>query len=184
MNVYDFDKTIYKNDSTADFFLFCIKRHPAILKLIPSICAGFAKHYILKRCTKTQFKERIFEFVKYIDYEKDISDFWVKNKHKIKDFYLENQRDDDVIISASPQFVLEPVCKELGIKYLICSQVDTNTGKYDGINCHGKEKVRRYREIFGTAAVHEFYSDSKSDTPLAEISQKPFLVKGNKIKPW
>ncbi|MBQ2944753.1 MAG: haloacid dehalogenase-like hydrolase [Ruminococcus sp.] len=184
MNVYDFDKTIYKNDSTADFFLFCTKRHPVILKLIPSIGAWFLKHYVLKKCTKTQFKEKIFQFVKYIDYEKDIADFWVKNKKKIKRFYLENQKEDDVIISASPLFVLEPICKELGIKHLLCSKVDIKTGKYDGINCHGTEKVRRYREVFGDTSVQEFYSDSRSDTPLAEISEKPFLVKGNKIKPW
>ena len=84
MNVYDFDKTIYKNDSTADFFLYCLRKHPRIICTIPSICAGFAKHYIFKRCTKTQFKEKIFNFVKYIDYEKDITDFWNKNKKKIK----------------------------------------------------------------------------------------------------
>lgn len=184
MNVYDFDKTIYKNDSTADFFIFCMKRHPAILKLMPSITAWYIRHYVLKKCSKTEFKERIFQFVKYIDYEKDIADFWAKNKRKIKGFYLENQKDDDVIISASPLFVIKPVCDELGIKHLMASNVDVKTGKYDGINCHGKEKVRRYREVFGDTPVQEFYSDSRSDTPLAEIAEKPFLVKGNKIKPW
>ena len=30
MNVYDFDKTIYYGDSTADFYLFCLKRHKKI----------------------------------------------------------------------------------------------------------------------------------------------------------
>lgn len=33
MNVYDFDKTIYAGDSTIDFYLFCLKRQPAILQL-------------------------------------------------------------------------------------------------------------------------------------------------------
>ena len=27
MNVYDFDKTIYDGDSTADFYLFSLRRH-------------------------------------------------------------------------------------------------------------------------------------------------------------
>ncbi len=184
MNVYDFDKTIYKYDSTADFFLYCMRKHPKIIKLIPSICLWFTKHYILKSCTKTEFKERIMQFVKYIEYEKDIKDFWDKNKKKIKSFYIKQQKKDDVIISASPTFVLEPICKELGIENLICSRVDVKTGKYTGLNCHGKEKVIRYREIFGNIAVDEFYSDSKSDTPMAQIAEKPFLVKGNKITYW
>lgn len=184
MNVYDFDKTIYNGDSTADFFLYCMRKHPAIIKLIPSICLWFTKHYILKSCTKTEFKEKIMQFVKYIDYKRDIAEFWSKHKNKIKKFYIKQQMKDDVIISASPAFVLEPICKELKIQHLLCSRVDVETGKYTGFNCHGKEKVLRYREAFGEEKVDEFYSDSKSDTPMAEIAEKSFLVKGNKILPW
>ena len=36
MNVYDFDKTIYDGDSTADFYIFSLKRHKKILLLAPS----------------------------------------------------------------------------------------------------------------------------------------------------
>jgi len=80
MNVYDFDKTIYKNDSTADFFLYCLRKHPRIIGILPSICAGFVKYYIFRKGTKTQFKEKIFKFVNYIDYEKDIREFWNKKQ--------------------------------------------------------------------------------------------------------
>lgn len=184
MNVYDFDKTIYKSDSTADFFLYSLKKHPKIFLLLPGIFAGWFKFYILKKGTKTQFKSKIMKFVKYIDYKKDIDTFWNKNEHKIKDFYTTQQKEDDVIISASPTFILEPVCKKLGIKHLMCSEFDRITGLYSGENCHGKEKVKRYREIFGNAQIDEFYSDSYSDTPLAEIAEKAFMVKGNKITPW
>ena len=34
MNVYDFDKTIYDGDSTADFYLFSLGRHKKILTLL------------------------------------------------------------------------------------------------------------------------------------------------------
>lgn len=184
MNVYDFDKTIYKNDSTADFFLYCLRKHPRIIGILPSICAGFIKYYIFRKGTKTQFKEKIFKFVNYIDYEKDISEFWNKNKDKIKDFYIKQQQKDDVIISASPRFVLAPICKELGIDNLICSEVDVHSGKYNGENCHGEEKVLRFRAIYKEDKVDKFYSDSRSDTPMALISAEPFIIKGNTIKPW
>ena len=184
MNVYDFDKTIYNGDSTADFFLYCLKKHPKIAILFPSILAGFVKFYVLKIGTKTQFKQKIMRFVKYIDYKKDIEDFWNKKESGIKDFYKAQQKEDDIIISASPYFVVEPMCKTLGIKHIICSPVDKTNGDYTGENCHGKEKVVQFNIKFPDSTIDEFYSDSYSDTPLAEIANKAYMVKGDKITPW
>lgn len=184
MNVYDFDKTIYDGDSTADFYIFSLKRHKKILLLAPSLLCAFVKFYVFKSGTKTQFKEKMYRFLKYCDIKKDVSDFWKINKSKIKSFYKKQQRCDDVIISASPEFLLTPICEKLGIKYLMASIVDKSTGKYTGVNCHGKEKERRYREKFNNAQIDEFYSDSYSDTPLARISKKAFIVKGDKILDW
>lgn len=183
MNVYDFDKTIYYNDSTSDFYMFCLKRHPAIAKHFPKTMLAFIK-YLLRINTKTQFKEVMYRFLLEVDIEKDLADFWETHKHKIKPFYLEHKNEDDVIISASPEFLLEPICKQVGINYMMASIVDPKTGKYTGINCHGKEKVRRFRERFGDAKIDEFYSDAYCDTPLAEIAEKSFMVKGDKISPW
>ena len=66
----------------------------------------------------------------------------------------------------------------------MASKVDKKTGKYEGINCHGKEKVRRFYEMFPNGKIDDFYSDSYSDSPLAEISKKAFLVKGDELKDW
>ena len=184
MNVYDFDKTIYDGDSTADFYIFSLKRHKKILLLAPSLIGAFLKFYVFKIGTKTQFKEKMYKFLKYCDIQKDINDFWNINIDKIKPFYKNQQQKDDVIISASPEFLLAPICKTLKINYLMASVVDEHTGKYNGINCHGEEKVRRYREMFGDTKIHEFYSDSYSDTPLAKISEKTFIVKGNRLLDW
>lgn len=184
MNVYDFDKTIYDGDSTADFYIFSLKRHKKILLLAPSLIGAFLKFYVFKIGTKTHFKEKMYRFLTYCDLEKDIPDFWERHIGRIKNFYKNQQKPDDVIISASPYFLLEPACKSLGITHLLASNVDKNTGKYNGINCHGEEKVRRYREKFGNAEINEFYSDSYSDTPLAKISNKAFIVKGEELSEW
>ena len=53
-----------------------------------------------------------------------------------------------------------------------------------GKNCRGIEKVNRLKEEYKDFIIKEFYSDSKSDIYLAEISEKSFLVKKNKIKEW
>ena len=126
----------------------------------------------------------MYRFLHYVDIDKDLGDFWESHKDNIKGWYYKNQQPDDVIISASPEFLLKPICKELGIKYLMASKVNQTTGIYDGINCHGKEKVRRFYEKFPKGEIDEFYSDSYSDSPLADISKKAFLVKGNELKNW
>lgn len=184
MNAYDFDKTIYDGDSTADFYIFCLKRHKGIILLAPSLLCAFCKFYIFRRGTKTQFKEKMYKFLQKCDIDRDVEDFWDKNSCKIKSFYFEQKKCDDVIISASPEFLLEPICEKLKINSLIASKVDRHSGKYTGINCHGKEKVRRFYEHFGKIEIEEFYSDSKSDTPMAEISKKAFLVDGGIISEW
>lgn len=185
MNAYDFDKTIYDGDSTADFYLFSIKRHKKIITLLPSLLCAFIKFYVFKKGTKTQFKEKMYRFLNYCDLNKDLDDFWSINKHKIKKFYLSNKKSDDVIISASPRFLLEPICNHLGIKTLIASEVDCKNGKYTGVNCHGEEKVRRFYSVFDSETkVNEFYSDSYSDEPMAKIAKKAFMVKKDKINNW
>ena len=184
MNVYDFDKTIYHGDSTAHFYLYCLKTQPSTWKWLPyqGLCAI---PFALGIMEKTAFKQRFYKFfssVKNID--KTVEEFWNIHKYNIKEFYYKTQQEDDVIISASPYFLLEPIIKELGIKYLMASNVDRFTGKYDGINCHGKEKVRRFYEVFPDGFINDFYSDSLSDSPLAEIAEKAYMVKGHDLFPW
>lgn len=183
MNVYDFDNTIYNGDSTFDFYLFCLKRHKNTVKCFPLLAKSFFRYYVLKKGSKTDFKENMYSFLSLIDTEKEVLSFWKHHKHKIKEWYYVNQKDNDVIISASPEFLLKPICKEIGVKYLIASKVSPEDGKYSGINCHGEEKVRRFKEQFNQK-IDNFYSDSYSDTPLALISEKAFIVKGDKVIKW
>lgn len=185
MNVYDFDKTIYKNDSTADFYFFELKRNPKILLLLPSLVWA-ALLWQLGFIEKKQFKERFYRFLSRIDnIDFELEEFWNVNQCKIKDFYKEHQKEDDVVISASPEFLLKPICARLGIKYMYASKVDKKSGKYSGENCWGEEKPKRFYEAFGEGtAIDEFYSDSYSDTPLAKIAKKSFIVKGENLSEW
>ena len=183
MNVYDFDKTIYDGDSTMHFYLFCLRRHPRIFPLAVPLVRGAIKYYVLNRGTKTMMKEKMYRFLLKIDIERDIPDFWAKNRRKIKRWYLEQKQESDLVISASPYFLLRPICDELGIKHLIASDVDVKTGLYTGENCHGDEKVRLFKEKYG-GEIDEFYSDSHNDDPLARLSKKAFMVKGSKLTPW
>ena len=95
MNVYDFDKTIYSGDSTADFYIFSLKRHKKIITLAPSLLGSVIKFYVFKKGTKTDFKQVMYRFLRYCDIDKDVNDFWEINQSKIKKYYLKQKRDDD-----------------------------------------------------------------------------------------
>ena len=53
--------------------------------------------------------------------DSDVTEFWDNNSRKIKSFYLRQRRDDDVILSACIDVVLEEICKRLNIKNYIAS---------------------------------------------------------------
>ena len=88
------------------------------------------------------------------------------------------------MISASPEFLLAPACRMLGIRAPIASRVDVQTGRYTGANCKGEEKPRRLREAYPDAVIDDFYSDSRSDAPLARMAKRAWLVKGDERTPW
>lgn len=184
MNIYDFDGTIYDGDSALDFWLYCIKRKPAVLKKLPQQISGFIL-YILRKTDKTGFKERFYSFLNELDNAQElVVSFWNDNENKIKRWYLEQKRDDDIIISASPQFLLKVVCDGVGIKNLIASRVDIKTGICEGKNCKGAEKVERLKAEFPNVKIDNFYSDTLSDEPLARLASKSYIVKGDKLKKW
>lgn len=185
MNVYDFDKTIYDGDSTQHFYFHCLKHHPKIIIWLPYQAWMFLL-YVLGFYSKTQFKERFYKFFKSVkNIESEVERFWDKNISGIKKWYLYNQKDTDIIISASPEFLLKPICNRLGIKSLIASRVNLKDGKYTGLNCYGEEKVSRLRSEMGDIEYDYFYSDSLSDEPLALLSSKgSFIVIGNTLVPW
>ena len=183
MNVYDFDGTIYNGDSTVDFWKYSLIRHPLAMISLFSAVFGLTL-YLFGVVTKTGFKQRFYKFLKYIpDIELELSRFWDKHEHKIKCWYLTKKKRNDIIISASPEFLLKPVCDKLEV-FLIASKVDKYTGIYTGENCYGEEKIRRLEAEYPNIKIDSFYSDSKSDSPLAQISRNAYWVSGDEIIPW
>lgn len=185
MNVYDFDNTIYDGESTFDFFLCCIKHDKRFLKLLPLLVRKLIKY---KLCLISN-EELIFyaekyaaEFFKYMpDLDDVVCEFWDKNIHKIKPYYAGTRRDDDVVISASCDFLLLEAAKRLGIKNLICSTIDRKTGKV-GEMCFRANKPTLFKKHFPDAKIDTFYTDSMNDKPLIDLAETAYLVKGNKLK--
>lgn len=186
MNVFDFDKTIFDGDSTVKFYKYCLFKYPKVLLYVPSMAVGFAKYYIFKKGTKTECKQNFYRFLTEIDnVDKAVEDFWNKNEKGIFEWYKKIHQNSDIVISASPEFLLEPICKRLNVSKMMASRVDKHTGKYIGENCHGEEKVRRFYEYCPDGKIDFFYSDSISDLPLAKIAEKAFVIdKSGNVHEW
>ena len=184
VNVYDFDKTIFDGDRTQKFYLYLLKKYPKLIIYLPKQFICFIP-FILGLMPKTVFKEKFYSCFKLIeDIEQDVLNFWEINITGIKSFYYNNKKDTDIIISASPEFLLKPICQKLGIKHLIASKVDKKTGKYTGLNCYGNEKVIRLNSEIPNTQIKEFYSDSFSDEPLAKLAEKSYIVLGEQLFDW
>jgi len=182
VNLYDFDDTIYKGNSLFHFFKFCYKRgfikNSQILKI-----PGQAFLFKTKNITRTEFHDYMFSWVKDIpNIEAILNEFWELHKKNIKDFYLEKaDKSNDIILSASPEFLLKWVVKDLNLKDLIGSDFDLKTAKNMRTLCHGEEKVVQLEKKYPKAIVSEAYGNSFYDIPYMKLAEKAYMLKGNKI---
>lgn len=179
---YDFDKTIYKRDCSTDFFFYMIFTRPYLLIFSPWYLVIFAL-YGLKLIGKKKFKEFMFFFIPMYGERiyKIVDKFWQSNANGILEWYTKQRDYDDIIISAGLRFIIEPVAKLLDVKTLIATNYDIKTGKIIGENCYGKVKEIEFNKLYPNTKLTAFYSDSRSDVPMMKISDKGYLVKGNKL---
>ena len=184
MNVYDFDNTIYDGESCFDLFKFYMKKDFSLIKLFPQVVKGFAKYKkgeVSIEQMVSKYAPLAEEKIKMIDFENEPKEFWDKHMKKIKPFYKEIQKDDDLIITASPDFHIEEIAKRLGIKYYLTSTFDKQKGKIDFI-CIRENKITAFKEKYGDREIENFYTDSaENDAPLINLAKRAFLVKKHKI---
>lgn len=184
MNVYDFDKTIYDGDSTLDYYKYSIKKQPMLLLYLPKQLVSMFLYKTGKK-EKKAFKQDFYGFLKYqTNKDEIIKSFWDGHENKVKKWYQHMQQDDDLIISASPEFLLKEICERQGIKRLIASKVNKENGVCESENCYGEEKVVRYNQAYIGQTIEKFYSDSRSDEPMAKLAKESYFVNKNKVEKW
>ena len=184
-DLYDFDDTIYHGNSPLHFFKFCRKRK--LIKLSHFIKIPFKYlQYKTKIITYTQMSEFIFSCVKDIpNLDKVIHEFWLEHGKNVKPFYA-NKKDKskDIIISASPEFLLKPFIDELGIYQFIGSDLDPKSGKASRPMCRGEEKVVQFKKHHPSGKVRNAYGNSSHDIPYMLLAENAFMLKGYKMLPF
>ena len=184
MNVYDFDNTIYRGESGIDLFLYFLKRDPKLMAALPWAVSGITKY----KATKMTLDDAVENYAGTIeqyaatidDIEGNVQKFWDLNSRKIKSFYLKQRRDDDIIISACVDVVLEEICRRMNIKNFVGSEVDLEKRKLISF-CYRENKVKAFKEKYPNAEIDNFYTDSLNDQPMIDLAKNAFLVKGDKL---
>lgn len=180
MNGFDFDGTLYRSDSTFDFWMFALKKCPRCACALPAQLKA-AILFVCKRIDREEFKGRFYRFLSYIEgIDVLVNNFWQHYEKKINYCVLQRTQPGDLIISASPRFLLAPFAKKRNLE-LIASEVDEKSGKLLGLNCRGEEKVRRFREAYRDIVLEEFYTDSQADIPMTHWAKRSYFVKGEVI---
>lgn len=186
MNVYDFDNTIYKGESVFDFYIFCARRYPVMIRYIFVILFAWLRYKLLilsrEKLMSLAEKYAAMFITSISDLEGLVKEFWDKNQRKIKKFYLETKRDDDVIVTASVGFLLREICRRVGIQNCICTEVDEKTGEIHKL-CFRQNKPGYFKSEFPEAKIENFFSDSMNDLPMMQMAKNAYLVKGEKILP-
>ena len=185
MNVYDFDKTIFYPDSMILFARFCVRRHPKLIcTYLPKIVKA-AWQNAMGKCHVTKVHVALNSIIRYLDNpDKDIEIFWNRYEGNLSEWYLQQKKSDDLIISASPEYLLEPMIDKLGVN-LIATIVDRETGVLIGNVRLAKEKAKYIIEQ-DMPIIENFYSDSLSDTPIAMLADNAYIVrdKARSPEPW
>lgn len=180
MNCFDFDKTIYKKDSAISLLFYCIKRKPILIfSLVYIIFLTILNK--LKLLSIKSFKERYYKFLnKFDDKEKLIEDFWDKEIKNINEWYLAEKNDDDVICSASPEFIIKPIMTKINPKSIVIgTKMDINTLEIHGENLKGEQK-RLVLEENGFQKFEKAYTDSLSDFPLYDMANEKYFISHGK----
>ena len=184
MRVFDFDGTIYDGESSVDFFLYTLRRHPKNIRFLPRVLYMLSRYRRQKVSTAElllALEKYVSEFLKGIgDIRAEAAAFWDCNINKIKPFYLDMQQKDDVILSASPDFLINEAAARLKIATAITSRFDLENARVIDL-CYHANKCRRFAEVFPDTRIDEFYTDSENDRAVFALADKVFIVRGNKI---
>ena len=185
MNVFDFDETIYDGESSVQFMLRYIREDPSVMRFVPDLIKVMGRYYRGEMHAEDFMRIygsllRDYFTRKKPDLAPLVTEFWNKREHRIKPFYRRIQRSDDVIITASPIFIMDDICRRIGVNHLIATDFDIQTGEVRSA-CYRDNKVKLFRAAFPDAEIDDFYTDSVNDEFLFPLAKRVFMVKGHEI---
>ncbi|MEQ9166806.1 MAG: HAD family hydrolase [Fulvivirga sp.] len=185
--LFDFDGTI----TTKDSFLEFLKFHKGGLNFLfgfallsPYLVAmklGLIPNWKAKEIVLKYFLNGLsVEDMKNVsaDFSAKIIPRLLRNRAMDQIKKHQENGDDIYIVSASAEDWLKPWCDQIGIK-LIGTRLEIIdekiTGRIDGYNCYGQEKVERVKAEIDISKYSEIYvyGDSRGDKEMLALAHYP-----------
>lgn len=187
--VFDFDKTITSKDTFSRFLLY----HAGVFRFLFGILLHlpFFLIYLFGWISRDWMKERLISHFfsgksegalivkakKFAD--KKIKKF-VRKKAMERIHWHQAQGHRCILVSASLDIYLIPWAIKEGIHEVLATQLEfvegVATGKINGKNCRGQEKVNRISKLIGLLEEYEIYAygDSDGDREMLAIADHAF----------
>ena len=184
VDMYDFDKTAIPFDSQLRYWGYCMLHNPWIILMLPfqfiwGVMMGL-RIISVKTCKKVAFWFAIF-----INNKRNVEKFWDKYEKQIYDWFRPENRNGrkTVLISASPDFLIEEIARRMGVDYCIATTCNKKTYTMIGEICRREEKVVRLKKQLPNIIVKDVYSDSiKSDKYIFNLGERCFLATKGELK--
>jgi phosphatidylglycerophosphatase C len=192
--VFDLDGTISRGDTFLEFLLWKLRRRPGRWPRLPGLALAVCRHKAGLKCNtwlKETFLHGILGGTTLSLLERESERFVTdKARTHLRPRVLQRIQEHKsaghltILSTASPDFYVRPLSKTLGMDVVHCSRTTFDsgqcfTGRLDGGNCYGLEKVRRLEALFGTDRVLwrvVSYTDHHSDLPLLLWSDRGVAV--------
>ena len=177
VQLYDYDKTICPGDTGSAFWLYCLARRPYIVLFLPLQLLGGAC-YLLGIFGRFHSVCSIHCYMRAVNAEKLAVRFAEKRIAKTYPYFLRRDRSlPTVVCSASPAFLLQPICDALGVDALVATDVDPKTGVVRAPTCKGERKPRYLAAAHPDYVYEAVYSDSlRHDAPILRLGKAAYLV--------
>ncbi len=115
--------------------------------------------------------------------EQIIGPLWLPGAEKLLAKHRD-QGDQLVIISATNRFIIEPICRKLGVEEIIATEPEIINGRYTGkvagVPSYQQGKVERLldwlKDRHESLEGSYFYSDSINDLPLLKLVDHAIAV--------
>jgi len=187
--LFDFDGTLYPKDSFTGFIFYTLSKRHIVrkgLQILPWIQAYYLSlypaHSMRPRLFQSMFKNISADFVDKLaeEYAQKI----VKNLDPklFKQLKLHQQKGDQVVlVSASVDLYLKPICKFLNIE-LICTQIEIKsgliTGNYISEDCSCEQKKIRIQQQYNLDDYQYIYAygNSEEDLEMLSLADYPYMM--------
>ena len=189
--IFDFDGTLTKGDTFLPFLYYSFGAYRTLFGLI--YLSPFILAYLVKIISNDRAKSKMINFflknkdvavinrnaIFYID--KKLEKYLRKNIiNRLK--WHQSKSHTTILISASLDVYVKPWANKLNFNFVEATKLvrDKNlfTGKIDGNNCYGKEKVRRLKKILGNDfSEYEVYGygDGDGDKYFLELCDHKYF---------